>query len=50
MATPNDRTIAAAPPRACGCDVAGVTAVDIAAWLRSLGLERYAPAFGANDI
>jgi class 3 adenylate cyclase/predicted ATPase len=46
----NDRTIAAAPLRACGCDFAGVTAVDIAAWLRSLGLERYAPAFEANDI
>ena len=24
--------------------------MDIAAWLRSLGLERYAPAFQANDI
>ena len=24
--------------------------MDIAAWLRSLGLERYAPAFEANDI
>ena len=24
--------------------------MDIAAWLRELGLERYADAFGANDI
>ncbi len=37
IATPNDRTIAAAPPRACGCDFAGVTAVDIAAWLAVYG-------------
>jgi len=24
--------------------------VDVAAWLQSLGLERYAEAFAANDI
>src|SRR5919202_1089577 len=26
------------------------TRVDIAAWLRGLGLERYEPAFRANDV
>ena len=42
------RTIARLPQRrsrACACDFAGVTAVDIAAWLRRLGLERYEQAF-----
>src|SRR5215467_9206087 len=38
-----------------GCNVPaacrfGATPMDVAEWLRGLGLERYAPAFRANDI
>jgi hypothetical protein len=33
-----------------GIDRVGEASVDIAAWLRGLGLEQYAPAFRDNDI
>src|SRR6516162_3506399 len=33
-----------------GIDCVGEASVDIAAWLRGLGLEQYEPAFHANEI
>src|SRR6516165_2749912 len=44
------RAVVCAKVNDSGSDRVGEASVDIAAWLRGLGLEQYEPAFCANEI